>query len=168
MPVSSFSAPKSSAAKPAHHTFLMAEGRWKLEGHWLLDREGSSVPIHGRLIVAWNAEDWFNIVGKICFTSLPDTEHPFKETTLQSRGRFNAPEQYTFMLQHSYFGKIEGEGWILPNSIVQRFWVLGDRENRTGLEHLHRIDSDHYHWSSSIMSSHSLVSTMEANLERHK
>jgi hypothetical protein len=173
MPLSSFSAPStsiknSSAAKSAPHTFLMAEGRWKLEGNWLLDREGSSVPIHGRLIVAWNAEDWFNLVGKICLPPSPDMKHPFDETTFQSRGHFSAAGQYTFMLQHSHFGKIEGEGWVLPDSIVQRFWMLGDRENRTGLEHLYRIDSDHYHWSSSIMKNHSLVSTMEATLERHK
>jgi hypothetical protein len=179
MPLSSFSAqtsstagssaPKGSTAKPAaRHTFLMAEGRWKLEGHWLLDNEGSSVPINGKLLVAWNVEDWFNLVGKIYLSPSSEAKHPFSETTFQYRGHFSAPEQYTFMLQHSHFGKIEGRGWILPDSIVQRFWMLGDRENRTGLEHLYRIDGDHYHWSSSIMNSHSLVSTMEAKLERQK
>jgi hypothetical protein len=173
MPASSSSAPsfsvkKDSSAKSARHSFLMAEGRWKLEGHWLLDSEGSSVPIHGKLLVAWNVEDWFNWVGKIYLSPSSEAKHPFSETTFQYRGHFSAPDQYTFMLQHSHFGKIEGRGWILPDSIVQRFWMLGDRENRTGLEHLSRIDSDHYHWSSSIMNSHSLVSTMEAKLERQK
>ena len=38
--------------------------------------------------------------------------------------------QYTFVLQHSELGRVEGEGWIAPQSIVQRYWVLGDERQR--------------------------------------
>lgn len=167
------SVPRPATAKPAPHSFLMESGRWKLEGHWLLNREEILVPIHGRLIVAWNAETWFNLVGKICLPASSETPVPFQEATLQYRGHFDpghlgGSEHYSFMLQHSYLGKVEGEGRVLPNSIMQRFWILGDRENRTGVDHFCRIDSDHYHWSSSLLNSHTLVSTMEAQLERQR
>ena len=160
----------TARAKPAaapHHTFLMAEGRWKLEGYWLLKPDGVPTPVHGRLIVAWNAEDWFDVVAKVSLT--PGEEAvPFEETTFQYRGHFSTADQYTFMLQHSQFGKIEGQGWMLPDSFVQRFWILGDRGNRTGMDRLYRIDAEQYHWSSSIINSHTLVSTMEVVLKRQQ
>lgn len=154
-------------SSPKHHTFLMVEGRWKLEGYWLSTPDSTPVSVQGRLIVAWNAEDWFTIVGKIC-TSTSDEHQPPGDITLQYRGHFVAADQYTYMLQHTQFGQVEGQGWTLPDSIVQRFWILGDRENRTGLDRLYRIDAEHYHWSSSIINSHSLISTMEVTLTRQK
>jgi hypothetical protein len=168
MSLSSISTSAKPLSSPARHTFLMAEGRWKLEGYWLLKLESAPVPVHGRLIVAWNTEDWFNTVGKICLSLATEEVHPFSEATFQYRGHFGSSAQYTFMLQHSHFGQIEGQGWILPDSIVQRFWILGDRENRTGLDRLYRVDDEHYHWSSSIINSHNLISTMEVTLTRQK
>ncbi|MEL6247513.1 MAG: hypothetical protein AAFR15_05810, partial [Cyanobacteria bacterium J06627_15] len=75
--------------------------------------------------------------------------------------------QYTFVLQHSSLGRVEGEGWVAPESIVQRYWVLSDRQRRTGFETLYRIEADKYHYSSGIMAGHYLTSTMEAVVERH-
>ena len=151
-----------------HHTFLIAEGRWKLEGYWLLKPDGVPTPVNGRLIVAWNSEDWFNLVGKICLLPSAEEAVPFQETTFQYRGHFSTTEQYTFMLQHGQFGKIEGQGWMLPDSFVQRFWILGDRGNRTGIDRLYRIDAEQYHWSSSVINSHTLVSTLDVTLKRQK
>jgi hypothetical protein len=166
--MSLFTASTKNSSPTERHTFLMGEGRWKLEGYWLLKPDGDLVPVHGKLIVAWNAEDWFNIVGKVCLAPSPEIGHPFDETTFQYRGHFSAADQFTFMLQHSRFGQIEGQGWILPDSILQRFWILGDHGNRTGLDRLYRVDAEHYHWSSSIMGSHTLISTMEVMLKRLK
>ena len=70
------------------------------------------------------------------------------------------------MLQHNVFGQIEGEGWICPDTIVQRYWVLSDRQRRSGFETLHRINDDQYYLTSGILVGHFLDSTMEANLER--
>jgi hypothetical protein len=144
------------------HTFLLEPGRWTLEGTWL-ERNGMLVPVKGKTLVAWSREDWFNMVTKLIF---PGSDR--HEITLQYRGHFDLGErQYTFVLQHSDLGRVEGEGWIAPESIVQRFWVLGDRKHRrSGFETLHRLSPNTYHHSSGLMAGHYLVSAMEATLER--
>ncbi|NEQ14905.1 MAG: hypothetical protein F6K44_14095, partial [Moorea sp. SIO3E2] len=74
--------------------------------------------------------------------------------------------KYTFVLQHSLLGRVEGEGWVAPESIVQRYWVLGDRQRRSGFETRYQRNENIYYLSSSIMAGHYLNSTMEATLER--
>lgn len=143
------------------HTFLMEAGRWTLQGNWL-DRDGLPNPVKGKILIAWSRDNWYTMVNKLVF---PGTDR--EEISLQYRGRLNMEErQYTFVLQHSLLGRVEGEGWIAPESIVQRYWVLGDRQRRTGFETLHKISPDSYYLSSSIMAGHYLTSTMEASLER--
>jgi hypothetical protein len=143
------------------HTFLLESGRWTLEGNWL-DRDGMPVPVKGKLLVDWNRNDWYTMITKLVF---PDSDR--SEILLQYRGRFDAGDrQFTFVLQHSLLGRVEGEGWVAPESIVQRYWVLGDRQRRTGFETLHRLKSDQYCFSGSIMAGHYLTSTMEAIVER--
>jgi hypothetical protein len=94
---------------------------------------------------------------------LPDTQP--NEMALQYRGRLTSGDcQYTFVLQHSLLGRVEGEGWVAPDSIIQRYWALGDRQRRTGFETLYRLDHDRYHLSSGIMTGHYLTSAMEATL----
>jgi hypothetical protein len=154
----------------------MTNDRWNLKGHWLLERSGPLLTIGGKLMVVWNDEEWFNLVGKISISSplqsqsLQDSDPKYPtEITLQYRGHLGVPnQQYTFMLQHSHLGHLEGEGWLMPDSIVQRFWIIGDRERRTGIDQIYRMNDDRYHWSSSIMTSHALVSTMDVTLDRHK
>lgn len=144
------------------HTFLIKAGRWILEGNWL-EKEGMPIPVKGKTLVAWAQDDWFTMVTKLEF---PETNNPLN-ISLQYRGRLNLGErQYTFVLQHSLLGKVEGEGWIAPESIVQRYWALKDKERRSGFETLRRIDSDTYHVSSGIMSGYHLTSTMEAIIKR--
>ncbi len=144
------------------HTFLMESGQWTLEGSWI-ERNGVPITVKGKTLVSWNRTDWFSMVTKLVFPG-GDRE----EIILQYRGHLNSDErQYTFVLQHSELGRVEGEGWIAPQSIVQRYWVLGDeRQRRTGFDTLHRVADNRYYQSSGIMSGHYLTSTMEATLER--
>lgn len=143
------------------HTFLIEEGRWKLEGSWL---EGNGMPIavKGKTIVAWTENDWFIMVTKLIF---PTSER--KQISFQYRGRLPRGERrYNYVLQQSTLGRIEGEGWIAPQSIVQRYWVLEDAQKRSGFETLYRIDEHTYHLSSAMMAGHYLNSTMDATLAR--
>lgn len=143
------------------HTFLLETGRWALQGNWL-DRDTMPLTVKGQILVAWNRDDWFTMVTKLVF---PGVER--NEIIFQYRGRLNGGDrQYTFVLQHSLLGKVEGEGWVAPESIVQRYWVLGDRQRRTGFETLHQLSDDKYCLSSSVMAGHYLESTMEAIVER--
>ncbi|MGB3573580.1 MAG: hypothetical protein WBA01_16180 [Phormidesmis sp.] len=143
------------------HSFLLEPGRWKLQGSWL-DREALPVPIKGKLLVAWKQTDCFMVATKLSF--LDDEQD---DIVLQSRGRITAQErQYTFVLQHSQLGQVEGEGWIAPSSIVQRYWSLNDKQRRTGFETLRQISAERYHFSSGIMAGHYLTSTLEAELIR--
>lgn len=144
------------------HTFLIEAGHWILQGNWL-EKEGMPIPIKGGILVAWTQDNWFTMATKLKFP--PETDR--SDISLQYRGRLNLGErQYTFVLQHSLLGKVEGEGWIAPESIVQRYWVLGDKERRSSFETLRRIDSNTYHISSGMMSGYHLTSTMEAIIER--
>ena len=143
------------------HSFLMEAGRWTIEGHWL-ERNGIVFPVKGRTIVAWNQENWFTMVTKLIF---PNSDR--QEISFQYRGRLDEEErQYTYVLQQSLLGRVEGEGWLGPESIVQRYWVLSDRQRRSGFETYYRINDNTYHLSGGILAGHSLESTIEAILER--
>lgn len=146
------------------HTFLIQPGQWMVEGSWI-DRNQLPIAVKGKTLVAWNQMEWFSMVTKLVF---PGSDRD--DIILQYRGRLDANErQYTFVLQHSELGNIEGEGLIGPESIVQRYWVLGDeRQRRSGFETLRQIDSDRYYYSCGITAGHhlNLVSVMETVLER--
>jgi len=143
------------------HTFLLEAGRWRLQGSWL-ERNEMPIGVRGLTLVAWSKDNWFTMVTKLMF---PDSDR--EEIAFQYRGRLDAGElQYTFVLQHSLLGRVEGEGWIAPETIVQRYWVLNDRQRRSGFETMHQIDENKYYLSSSILAGHYLTSMMEATLER--
>ncbi|NEP08340.1 MAG: hypothetical protein F6K34_28415, partial [Okeania sp. SIO4D6] len=97
------------------------------------------ITVKGKTIVTWDRTDWFSMVTKLIFPS-QDRE----DIILQYRGRLDSDERhYTFLLQHSELGKIEGEGWLGINSIIQRYWVLGnDVQRRSGFETLLRLDQE--------------------------
>ena len=141
----------------------MQAGRWTLQGSWL-DRDTMPVTVKGRILIAWSRDNWYTMVTRLNFPGIDRDE-----ITLQYRGRLTSGDrQYTFVLQHSLLGRVEGEGWVAPESIVQRYWVLDDRQRRTGFETLHRLSENSYCLSSSIMSGHYLASTMEATVERQE
>ncbi|WP_017662815.1 hypothetical protein [Baaleninema simplex] len=141
------------------HTFLLEQGRWRLEGNWL-ERHNLPIAVTGRTIVAWGQDNWYSMVTKLTF---PNTERD--DITFQYRGRLDSGErQYTFVLQHSELGRVEGEGWITPESIVQRYWTIDDKQRRSGFETLHRVDEQKYYLSSGTMSGLHLTSAMDATL----
>ncbi len=143
------------------HTFLIEPGRWTLHGSWL-ERHGLPITVKGKTLVAWSRDDWFTMVTKLVF---PNTDR--EEISFQYKGRLDSGERrYSFVLQHSLLGRVEGEGWVAPDSIVQRYWVLGDRQRRSGFETMVRLDDNKYYFSSGILSGHYLTSAMEATLER--
>lgn len=142
------------------HTFLLEPGRWKLEGSWL-ERDQMPIPIKGRLLIAWSQDNWFSLVSKLIF---PNGEK--EDISFQYRGRLGTGKrEYTFVLQQSILGQIEGEGWIGADTIIQRHWVLTD-SRRGGFETFYRINNNSYHLASGILNRHYLISTMEAILER--
>ncbi|MEE3717175.1 hypothetical protein V2H45_10495 [Tumidithrix elongata RA019] len=144
------------------HTFLMQPGRWSFEGSWL-DREALAIPVKGRTLVGWSKDNfWFTMVTELTF---PDSDRA--KVTLTYRGRIDADERrFTFVLEHSEMGRVEGEGLVAPDSIVQRYWVMGDKKMRTGFQTLYKQDADRYLLSSGIVGGQNLESTMEAVLTR--
>ena len=145
------------------HTFLLEPGRWIMEGNWL-ERHGMPISVKGMTLVAWSRDNWFTMATKLIF---PGSDRA--EISLQYKGRLDKEErQYTFLLQHNLLGKIEGEGWIGVDTIVQRYWVLGDRQRRSGFETMYHISENSYYLSSGMMAGYVLTNTIEASLERQR
>ncbi|NJN73908.1 MAG: hypothetical protein HC799_14395 [Limnothrix sp. RL_2_0] len=141
------------------HSFLLEAGRWTLSGTWI-ERNQMPISVKGKTIVAWGQNNWFTMVTKLVF---PDTDRP--EISYQYKGRLDSGErQYTYVLQQSILGRVEGEGWVGPESIIQRYWVLGDRQRRSGFETFYKIDSEQYQYSGGILAGHYLTSTVEGIL----
>lgn len=146
------------------HSFLLEPGKWTLQGTWLT-RDALPVPVKGKILVDWKQNNCFRVVTKLSFPE--NAEGKRDDIVTQSRGRMTAQErQYTFVLRHSLLGQVEGEGWIAPESIVQRYWGLGDKQRRSGFETLRQISPERYYFSGGEMSGHYLASTIEAELIR--
>lgn len=150
------------------HSFLLEPGKWTLQGTWLT-RDALPVPVKGKILVAWKQSNCFRVVTKLSFPENADGKRD--DIVTQSRGRMTSQErQYTFVLQHSLLGQVEGEGWIAPESIVQRYWGLSDKQRaqqrRSGFETLRQISPERYYFSGGEMSGHYLASTIEAELIR--
>ncbi len=141
----------------------MEPGRWTLQGNWL-ERDQMPISVKGKTLVAWGRENWYTMVTKLVF---PGGERD--EISFQYKGHLDMGErQYTFVLQHSLLGRVEGEGWVAPESIVQRYWVLGDRQRRNGFETFYRLNDNTYYLSSGIIAVNNLTSAMEVTLERQR
>lgn len=145
------------------HTFLVQPGKWTLEGNWV-ERDSMPIGFKGRTLVGWSRDNfWFTMVTKLTFTN-SDRE----ELTMAYKGRIDSDERrFTYVVDDSFLGKVEGEGIIGPDSITQRYWVMGDKKVRTGFQTLYRRDSNIYSLVSGIISGQNLESTMEAVLTRH-
>lgn len=122
------------------------------------------IGIKGKTLVGWSKDNfWFTMVTKLTF---PNSDRP--EITMAYKGRIDSDDRrFTFVVEHSDLGKIEGEGIIGPDSITQRYWVMGDKKMRTGFQTLYRRDQNVYSLASAIVSGQNLESTMEAILTRH-
>ncbi len=143
------------------HTFLLQPGRWKSAGIWQEDNK-PSLTVTGKTVVAWSMDNWFTMITKL---SIQDQSHP--DITWQYRGYLEpGAQQYTFILTHSQMGKIEGEGWVGLDSVVQRYWVLDDQHKRTGFEAFHQIDHNNYRLAHSSICMNRLASLMELQFSR--
>jgi hypothetical protein len=143
------------------HTFLLEPGRWKLEGTFI-ERKSEPTVVKGRTLITWTKDDWFTMATKLTF---PESELP--ELTLTYKGRLDPDEhRFSFMLQHSAMGKIEGEGWVSSESIIQRYWVMDDKLLRTGFQTTYRQTDDRYHLCNAVVAGSAFISNMEAVLTR--
>ena len=143
------------------HSFLLEAGRWTFSGIWI-ERNQAPIAVRGKTIVAWGQNNWFTMVTKLVF---PESDCP--EISYKYKGRLDGGErQYTYVLKQSILGRVEGEGWVGMDSIVQRYWVLGDRQRRSGFETFYRLDQENYKYSGGILAGHYLTSTIEGSLQR--
>jgi hypothetical protein len=142
------------------HTLLLQPGRWKSSGIW---QEGNNPPLSltGKTVVAWSVDNWFTMITKLIL------DNHEQDITWQYRGYLEPnASRYTFILTHSQMGKIEGEGWVGQESIIQRYWVLDDQQKRIGFEAFHRIDDNNYRLSHSSVCANRLNGLMELNFSR--
>ena len=144
------------------HTFLVQPGKWTLEGNWI-ERDSMPIAVKGRTLVGWSKDNfWFTMVTKLTF---PNSDR--EDLTMAYKGRIDSDERrFTYVADDSALGKIEGEGIIAPDSIIQRYWVMGDKRARTGFQTLYRRDNNTYSLASGLISGQNLESTMEAVLTR--
>lgn len=149
------------------HSYLMQAGTWQLQGNSIANN-GVSRAIEGKTVITWKQDNWFSVKSTLDFVeSTDESTAQLKSIAIKYRGHLdNKLQRYTYVLQHSLFGDVEGEGWICPNSIIQRYWVLGDRQKRNGFETFYRLNEDTYYFSGGILAGQYLNSTMEATLER--
>lgn len=143
------------------HSFLMENSRWQIRGSWLERNQGMKA-VRGTINIIWTEPTWFTMEILLLF---PNTEDP--QIKCQYRGHFYKEKgQYTYVLKQNLLGRVEGEGWLAPESIVQRYWAIGDTQKRTGFESFYRLNQTTYNFSSGIFTGYYLSSTMEAVIER--
>jgi hypothetical protein len=145
------------------HTFLVQPGKWTLEGNWI-ERDSMPIRVKGKTLVGWSRDNfWFTMVTKLTF---PESDR--EELTMTYKGRIDPDERrFTFVMDDSFLGKVEGEGIIGPDSITQRYWVMGDKKMRTGFQTMYRRDSNTYSLASGVIAGQNLESTMEALITKH-
>ena len=145
-----------------NHTFLLEPSNWIIKGTWL-EKNKASIPFNGATIISWDQSNWFFLKMKIVF---PNSDR--SEVAFEYKGFLPANKtQYTYVLKRSDFDRIEGEGWLSDNSIIQRYWVLNSERRINGFETFFRIDEGTYHMTSGMMTGNNLITTFEGILERH-
>lgn len=153
------------------HTFLLQSGNWKLQGLWC-ERKLQPMPIQGSVMISWHQNNWFNWNSQLIFPNNENASSGSKvlstsELNLNYRGYIGLQQsQYTFVLKHNILGNLEGNGWITPTAIVQRYWVLNDRQRRQGFETLYQQQDDTYCFCSCLTQGHQILITVEAKLAR--
>lgn len=127
-----------------------------------MEADGSTVAFQGRTMVSWSEDAWFAMVTKLIFAdSQPG------ELLWRYRGRLaDTGHCYTFMLEHSSVGKMEGEGRIGEQTVVQRSWALNNAQQRSAFETFTCIDANTYHLAHTTMVGQRLGAVAEATLRR--
>ncbi len=144
------------------HSFLLEPGNWIIQGTQT-DKKQKEIPFKGAMIISWNQSNWFTLNTKIIYH-----DEILPQITFEYKGFLPAHKtQYAYVLKRSDFANIEGEGWVGNDTIVQRYWVLGDNRRRNGFESYVYIDENTYHLTTAMMAGNHLLTTMEGFLERH-
>lgn len=142
------------------HSFLLQSGKWDVKGQYREKNQSPSI-FQGFIDISWKEDNWFRILSELSFE---DQTQP--KIISKSRGRLDMEiKSYTYVLQHSLLGNIEGEGWIGDQSIVQYYWIVAGNQNRTGFDTFSRLSEDTYALTSVVLQRHNLNSTMEATLK---
>ena len=144
------------------HTFLLESGSWLIKGKWL-EKNGQSIPFNGATIINWDQSSWFLLKTKIVFPNSDRSDINFEYKGCLPTHKI----QYAYVLKRSDFDRIEGEGWISDNSIIQRYWVLNNDRRINGFETFFCLDESTYHMTSGMMTGNNLLCTFEGILERH-
>ena len=153
------------------HTFLLEPTQWTLNGFWC-ERNLPPLAVQGKINISWYQPNWFTWVTKLILPQpeeLPTKNRFFASTELllNYQGYLGEQQnQYTFVLKHNCLGNLEGSGWITPNSITQRYWVLNDRKRRQGFETLDQQTENVYRLCSCFTQGHQMMIALEATLTR--
>ena len=143
-----------------NHSFLLQSGKWDVQGRYFTKNQSPSM-IQGFVDISWNEDNWFKIVSELSLDHQPQPKMVSK-----SRGHLDTEKKsYTYVLQHSLLGNIEGEGWIGSQSIVQYYWIVDGNQHRTGFDTFSRLSADTYALTSVVLERHNFNSTMEATLK---
>ncbi len=143
------------------HSFFVDVGDWAMAGQWLEPNQAPE-PIQGRILVTWSQDDWFTMATKLIFPKSMTNKPPL---TFQYRGKLGyGDSHYTFVLQHSQWGRVEGVGWVGSSSIVKRFWLLGDPAKKGGFESYWQISPNQYVMTANYSAGNKNLSLLEATL----
>lgn len=144
------------------HTFLLKPANWIIKGTWL-DKKQIPTSFQGAMIISWNQSSWFTVKTKIVFNNSEQSTIIFEYKGFLPANK----SQYAYVLRRSDFAQIEGEGWLSTESIIHRYWVLGDNRRCHGFETYIYLDDHTYHFAHGMMAGNNLINTMEGLLERH-
>ncbi|ELS00568.1 hypothetical protein Xen7305DRAFT_00002690 [Xenococcus sp. PCC 7305] len=141
------------------HSFLLRPGTWNFQGNFSAQNQ-LPLAVQGFMNITWKEDNWFKIVSELSFEDQGKPKIIFK-----SRGHLDMERKsYTYVLQHSLLGNIEGEGWIGSQSIVQYYWIVAENQHHTGFDTFSRISDNTYALTSVVLDRHNLNSIMEATL----
>jgi hypothetical protein len=127
----------------------------------MLEGDSPPIPIKGRTLIGWSQDGfWFTIASQLTF---PDSDRvPY---TLTSKGRFHKRDgNFSFYIDHSEIGRMEGVGWVNHQTITQQFRVLGSDPEVTGFEVLYQQAGDRYLLCRTMTKGNSMERVIEGTL----
>ena len=143
-----------------NHSFLLQSAKWSVEGNHF-EKDRGFIPLKGFITISWQRESWFKMI-----TQLSVGGKSPREIISHCKGHFdNQRKSYTYVLQHSILGNIEGEGWLGSDSIIQNYWIVGATQRRLGFDTFYCLSEDTYHFTNVYLENLNLTSTMEATLK---
>ncbi len=144
------------------HTFLLEPSSWIIKGTWQ-DKNRQPIPFNGATIITWDKSSWFLVKTKLVFPQSDRSEIIFEYKGCLPEHK----SKYAYVLKRSDYERIEGEGWVTNDSIIQRYWVLNNERRLNGFETFFCLDQGTYHLTTGMMAGNHLINTFEGILERH-